>query len=113
MIVATPAHFATNVIASISALQPDDGHRTKLLGVELIVARSGHYNLSVVRAEDGTAVCSAERYGFAWAGLGKPERDLPYVVGFDESDCEWRNSEPLALRVPGHVLVESLYRDRA
>ncbi len=63
-----------HVVADLEGLGPAGSLRTRLLGTDLVVSRSG----PAVAVSDGAgrAVAARERYGFAWACLGEPAADI-------------------------------------
>lgn len=81
--------------------------KTLLLGVPVMISAEGRYNNLAVRADTGERVCSAERYGFIWACLGKPERDILYVPEFDEPDRHLVSGGSIAVRTSGLRAVEN------
>ena len=95
-----------HVVADCSAIAPDAPFSTRLMGVDLTIARSG-LGTTIVRTDNGQTVCSEKRYGFVWACLGKPERDPFYVKESDEADRHLLSGGSIAVNVSGLRLVEN------
>jgi phenylpropionate dioxygenase-like ring-hydroxylating dioxygenase large terminal subunit len=83
-----------HVVADLSALRP---------GTRLDALASGH----AVSREDGGAVHGKVRYGFLWACLGDPERD---IIDIPEASEDWRymtTSGPFGVHASAPRLVEN------
>ena len=75
-----------HVIADLTNLSAHEPFQTRLLGIDLSVHCRGRYNKEVVRNDTGALVNSIKRYGFLWACLGTPERDIVFVPEAEEAD---------------------------
>jgi phenylpropionate dioxygenase-like ring-hydroxylating dioxygenase large terminal subunit len=60
-----------------------------------------------VTYSDGTAVASREKYGYVWACLGTPNREIVDFVEASESDRHVATVGALGIRVSGLRLVEN------
>ncbi|MDX8469886.1 aromatic ring-hydroxylating dioxygenase subunit alpha [Mesorhizobium sp. VK23B] len=95
-----------HIVADQESLIQDTPFPTRLLGVDLIVRkRSGR--VEVVRADTGAALKSAERYGFIWACLNKPWRDIVYIPEANEADRHLVSGGSIAVKVSGLRAVEN------
>ncbi|MDX8522719.1 aromatic ring-hydroxylating dioxygenase subunit alpha [Mesorhizobium dulcispinae] len=95
-----------HIVADQESLIQDTPFPTHLLGVDLIVRkRSGR--VEVVRADTGAALKSAERYGFIWACLDKPWRDIVYIPEANEADRHLVSGGSIAVKVSGLRAVEN------
>jgi len=80
---------------------------TCLLGVHLSVDKPDGAQASVVRIDTRTHVRSAERYGFVWACLGEPERDIIDIPEAAEDDRHLVTGGSIAVKVSGLRAVEN------
>ena len=69
-----------HVVADEVDLRGGRTRATRLLGIELEVSATG------IRRMDGTVVSTARRYGFVWACLGEPVREIVDIAEAGESD---------------------------
>lgn len=95
-----------HVVADRQNLAKAASFQTRLLGVDLLVRRRGGAS-EVVRRDGGEAVRSAERYGFIWACLGTPEREIVTVPEAEETDRYLVTGGSLAVKVSGLRAVEN------
>ncbi|MFU0507574.1 aromatic ring-hydroxylating dioxygenase subunit alpha [Pseudaminobacter sp. NGMCC 1.201702] len=97
-----------HVIADLTNLSPGKAFNTRLLGVDLEVRYlHGDCDDEVVRSESGEHVRSARRYGFLWACLGEPERDIVFVPEAEEADRYLVTGGSIAVRTSGLRAVEN------
>jgi phenylpropionate dioxygenase-like ring-hydroxylating dioxygenase large terminal subunit len=96
-----------HVVADGSALPANVPFSTCLLGVDLSISARNDGAIQIVRADTGARVNSVQRYGFVWACLGKPERDILYIPGADEPDRHLVNGGSIAVKVSGLRAVEN------
>lgn len=96
-----------HVVADRSALTLNSVFTTRLMGHDLQVTLDGRYNLQVVALDTGKEVCSDSRYGFIWACLGRPERDIIYLPETNEADRHLLGGGSIAVRVSGLRAVEN------
>jgi phenylpropionate dioxygenase-like ring-hydroxylating dioxygenase large terminal subunit len=81
--------------------------KTRLLGVDLTIEQRDTSGAEIVRADTGAQVCSAERYGFVWACLGTPERDIVDIPESKEADRHLVSGGSIAVKVSGLRTVEN------
>lgn len=94
-----------HVIADLTNLAADEPFQTRLLGVDLTVhCRADN---EVVRNDTGAVVNSTRRYGFLWACLGKPEREMVFVPEAEEADRYLVTGGSIAVKVSGLRAVEN------
>ncbi|MDZ5450064.1 aromatic ring-hydroxylating dioxygenase subunit alpha [Labrys sp. ZIDIC5] len=96
-----------HVIADLANLIPGKPFQTRLLGMPLDIRRDDSTDWHVVRQGDGRAVVSTSRYGFLWACLGVPERDIPLVPEAGEEDRYLVTGGSIAVRASGLRAVEN------
>ena len=96
-----------HVVAERSALRSNSAFTTRLMGHDLQVTLDGRYNLRVIELDTGEEVCSDSRYGFIWACLGRPERDIIYLPETNEADRHLLSGGAIAVRVSGLRAVEN------
>ncbi len=73
------------VVAAIEDVSARTPLVTRLFGRRLAVERSAS-GAAVARSADGEALPTIERYGYVWASVGKPERDLFPLPEYAEPD---------------------------
>ncbi|TPK92527.1 aromatic ring-hydroxylating dioxygenase subunit alpha [Mesorhizobium sp. B2-4-17] len=95
-----------HIVADQESLSQDTPFPTRLLGVDLEVRRHRD-RTDVVRTDTGAALGSAERYGFIWACLDKPWRDIIYIPEADEADRHLVSGGSIAVKVSGLRAVEN------
>jgi phenylpropionate dioxygenase-like ring-hydroxylating dioxygenase large terminal subunit len=96
-----------HVVADLAALGSAAPFATRLLGVDLSISRAGSGALRVVRSGTGEEVPAAERYGFAWACLGKPARDIVHIPETEEADRYLVTGGSIGVKVSGLRAVEN------
>jgi phenylpropionate dioxygenase-like ring-hydroxylating dioxygenase large terminal subunit len=96
-----------HIVADCSMLSAGAPFMTRLLGVDLSITCKGRYNKEIVRRDTGEQVNSAERYGFVWACLGKPWRDIIYIPESNEADRHLVTGGSIAVKVSGLRAVEN------
>ncbi len=96
-----------HVVADSSTLSPTIPFHTRLLGVDLSINRDDRRQLKVMRGDGGRPVNAVERYGFVWACLGEPERDIVHIPEADEPDRHLVSGGSIAVRVSGLRAVEN------
>lgn len=94
-----------HVVADLANLSAASPFQTRLLGVDLTIR--GRRDAEIVRNDTGEVVNSASRYGFLWACLGTPERDIVFVPEAEESDRYLVTGGSIAVRVSGLRAVEN------
>jgi phenylpropionate dioxygenase-like ring-hydroxylating dioxygenase large terminal subunit len=75
-----------HVVADQAWLRQGASYRTRLLGVPLEVVRSPDNSLLVHRLDGGAKPAVTVKYGFVWACLGRPRRDVIHIAEADEPD---------------------------
>ena len=84
---------------------------TRLLGQPIVVCRDGAGNICANEVLDdgsrGGAVPVKERYGYAWATLGAPERYIIPIPETEESDRKWVKCGAVNVRASGLRIVEN------
>lgn len=95
-----------HVVADASALKADMPFATRLLGVDLIITLSDE-GPAIVRADTGGEVEGDQRYGFVWACLGEPERDILLIPESNEPDRYLVCGGSIAVKVSGLRAVEN------
>ena len=96
-----------HVIADQANLSSDKPFSTRLLGVDLSIHCRGRYKREVIRDDTGEEVKSINRYGFVWACMGKPWRDIVFVPEAEEGDRHLVTGGSIAVRVSGLRAVEN------
>ncbi|TPI63543.1 aromatic ring-hydroxylating dioxygenase subunit alpha [Mesorhizobium sp. B3-1-7] len=95
-----------HIVADQESLSADMPFPTRLLGVDLVV-RKRVDKAEVIRADNGAVVNSAERYGFIWACLDKPWREIVYIPEANEGDRHLVSGGSIAVKVSGLRAVEN------
>jgi phenylpropionate dioxygenase-like ring-hydroxylating dioxygenase large terminal subunit len=95
-----------HVVADRESLTPDAPFPTRLLGVDLVV-RAHPGRTEVVRRDTGAALKAAERYGFIWACLDTPSRDIISIPEAKEADRHLVSGGSIAVKVSGLRAVEN------
>ncbi|CDX14085.1 conserved hypothetical protein [Mesorhizobium plurifarium] len=95
-----------HIVADRESLSQDKPFPTRLLGVDLIV-RERAESFEVIRDDTGVALKSAERYGFIWACLGTPRRDIVFIPEANEADRHLVSGGSIAVKVSGLRAVEN------
>ncbi|UCI25608.1 aromatic ring-hydroxylating oxygenase subunit alpha [Mesorhizobium sp. B2-8-5] len=95
-----------HIVADQESLSADMLFPTRLLGVDLVVRKRVN-KAEVVRADNGAVVNSAERYGFIWACLDKPWREIVYIPEANEADRHLVSGGSIAVKVSGLRAVEN------
>lgn len=96
-----------HVVADLASVPPGARFATKLLGVPLILDRTPDGALAIHRRDDGATVVSRERYGFAWACLGEPRRDILEIPEALETDRHLVTGGSVGVAVSGLRTVEN------
>ncbi|BBE73234.1 aromatic ring-hydroxylating oxygenase subunit alpha [Oharaeibacter diazotrophicus] len=94
------------VVAIAADLSPATPRRTRLLGEDVVVTRGGD-GRPAVTCSDGTAARVAEHYGFVWASLGTPARDLFPIAETAEPDRRLITCGMVEVGASGLRLVEN------
>ena len=79
---------------------------TKLLGSGLVITKTGD-DAVTVRLTDGAPVTSKIRYGYVWATLGEPERDVLPIPEADEADRRYVACGAVTVKSSGLRIVEN------
>jgi phenylpropionate dioxygenase-like ring-hydroxylating dioxygenase large terminal subunit len=95
-----------HVVADRAALT-GPSYMTRLLGVDLAVRSIPGEAAEVVRADSGQRVLSAEKYGFVWACLGTPGRDIIEIPEAAEPDRHLVSGGSIGVKVSGLRAVEN------
>ncbi|MEX3006992.1 aromatic ring-hydroxylating dioxygenase subunit alpha [Hoeflea sp. TYP-13] len=96
-----------HVIADLAALKPATPFETRLLGVDLKVDGTPADALSVRRADTGADVAIKQQYGFLWACIGEPARDIIHIPEAFETDRYIVSGGSIAVNVSGLRAVEN------
>ncbi|MEO5757624.1 MAG: aromatic ring-hydroxylating dioxygenase subunit alpha [Mesorhizobium sp.] len=96
-----------HIVADRAALACDTPFLTRLLGVDLAVACKDPGGTTVTRLDTGAKLKSAERYGFIWACLDTPWRDIIYIPEANEADRHLVSGGSIAVKVSGLRAVEN------
>lgn len=95
-----------HIIADLTALLQGRTRTARLLGVDLAAKKSetGH---AVTRMDTKEPVMATERFGFLWACLGTPEREIVAIPEADEADRHVVSGGSIGVRVSGLRAVEN------
>ena len=85
---------------------PSGQTATRLLGFDLIVEKSGDGRVTVC-SENGDAVRSEIRYGYVWATLGEPARDVVPIPEAMEEDRRYVACGAVTVKASGLRIVEN------
>ncbi|WP_041163629.1 aromatic ring-hydroxylating dioxygenase subunit alpha [Mesorhizobium australicum] len=96
-----------HVVADQSNLLGLDDFDARLLGVDITIRRQVRGGFEVVRNDTGGLVHSAQRYGYIWACLGTPEREILFIPEAIEPDRHLVTAGSIAVRVSGLRAVEN------
>lgn len=96
-----------HVVADLANMSVSTPFHTRLLGVDLTIHRRHDGNADVIRSDNGAGVNSDSRYGFIWACLGKPEREIVLVPEAGEADRYLVTGGSIAVKVSGLRAVEN------
>jgi len=95
-----------HVVADLSSLNSGQPFETRLLGTDLLIEASADA-VQIERRDDGSAVHSSKKYGFLWACLGEPGRDILHVPEAHEADRYIVTGGSIAVSVSGLRAVEN------
>jgi phenylpropionate dioxygenase-like ring-hydroxylating dioxygenase large terminal subunit len=95
-----------HVVAERGMLAGRSRFATRLLGVDLSI-KPGVRGYEVTRTDPGEPIRSDMRYGFVWACLGTPERDIVAVPEAEEADRYLVTGGSIAVKVSGLRAVEN------
>ena len=95
-----------HVVADRGALTEPAPFLTGLLGVDLAV-RATADGAEVTRADNGRPVLAQQKYGFVWACLGTPERDILDIPEAAEPDRYLVSGGSIGVKVSGLRAVEN------
>ncbi|MDW6024900.1 aromatic ring-hydroxylating dioxygenase subunit alpha [Mesorhizobium sp. BAC0120] len=96
-----------HVVADEAMLNSQAALSTCLFGVHISVGKASGAPVKVMRTDTGAPVASAEKYGFVWACLGEPERDIIDIPEAWESDRHLVTGGSIAVKVSGLRAVEN------
>jgi phenylpropionate dioxygenase-like ring-hydroxylating dioxygenase large terminal subunit len=96
-----------HVVADRIALDQKSPVSTRLLGVALSVSGEPGGPASIVRTDTDAPVLSDERYGFVWACLGSPERQILDIPEAAEEDRYRLSGGSIRVQVSGLRAVEN------
>ncbi|HEY0269515.1 MAG TPA: aromatic ring-hydroxylating dioxygenase subunit alpha [Sphingomonas sp.] len=94
-----------HVVAEIEALRPGVALRTALLGVPLRVTLTG--DGAVAARADGAALRTATRYGFVWACLGTPAKDIVDIPEYAEAGRTITTGGSVGVHVSAPRVIEN------
>ncbi|WP_417673895.1 aromatic ring-hydroxylating dioxygenase subunit alpha [Roseibium sp.] len=89
-----------------AADMPLGDSKTKLLGSGLVITKATD-DAVAVSLTDGSAVTSKIRYGYVWATLGEPERDVVPIPEADEADRRYVACGAVTVKSSGLRIVEN------
>lgn len=95
-----------HIVADRAGLTDGRPFASRLLGVDLEVTRRGD-GAEVVRSVDGAPVLCRQLYGYVWACLGTPSRDIVHLPEADEPDRYMVTGGSIAVKVSGLRAVEN------
>lgn len=95
-----------HVVADLSTLRSECPHETCLLGTDLLIHGVAD-RVRIERKDDGSVVQAAEKYGFLWACLGDPARDILHIPEAFETDRFIVTGGSIAVSVSGLRAVEN------
>ena len=95
-----------HVVADATALPQSAPFSTRLLGIDLTVARSDLGPI-VMRRDTQERIASQLRYGFVWACIGTPARDIVDIPEAGEDDRYLVTGGSIAVKVSGLRAVEN------
>ena len=96
-----------HAIADVGALPAAEPFTTRLFGVPIAVERVSDGALRVTRTDTGQAIPFREQYGFLWACLGEPFRDVLHVPEAFEDDRYVVTGGSIVVHVSGLRAVEN------
>jgi phenylpropionate dioxygenase-like ring-hydroxylating dioxygenase large terminal subunit len=96
-----------HVVADLSSLRPAEPFATRLLGIELLIYGSVAGDLRIERRDTRAAVPFKRQYGFLWACIGEPARDIIDIPEAHEEDRFIVTGGSLAVNVSGLRAVEN------
>ena len=96
-----------HVVADEAMPDLETGFETRLLGVRLRVISTENAQVEVKEAASGELVRSRTRYGFVFACLGEPERDIVPVPEAEETDRYLVTGGSIAINASGLRAVEN------
>jgi phenylpropionate dioxygenase-like ring-hydroxylating dioxygenase large terminal subunit len=80
---------------------------SRLLGVDLVIARDAAGNIAATVAGDDTPLPTRQRYGYLWTTLGTPATDLLPIPEADETDRRVIVCGAIAVKTSGLRIVEN------
>lgn len=95
-----------HVVADRAAIRAEAPTRTRLLGIDLELDHAGG-TLRGTRLDEGRPVLLEERYGFVWACLGTPARDILAIPEAEEGDRHCVSGGSIGVNVSGLRVVEN------
>ena len=96
-----------HVVADLGSLAVGRRFATRLLGTALDVELQTNGQPRVTRGDDRTGVPARSQYGFLWACLGQPKRDILHIPEAYEADRFVVTGGSIAVRVSGLRTVEN------
>src|SRR5215207_1012510 len=96
-----------HVVADNSMLPANARFSTRLLGIDLAIGCNGAAGPQIVRTDTGASIDCTERYGFIWACIGEPERDIVDIPEASEADRYLVSGGSIAVKVSGLRAVEN------
>jgi len=79
----------------------------RLLGVDLVMTRDAGGRITVTRAGESEVLPTRERYGYLWATLGAPGRDVLPIPETEEQDRRVVVCGAVSVRTSGLRIVEN------
>jgi phenylpropionate dioxygenase-like ring-hydroxylating dioxygenase large terminal subunit len=96
-----------HVVADLDSISPGAVFRTRLLGVDVEIARNDDADAPRIRSSSGAAVRTTCRYGFVWACLGTPSRDIIAIPEADDDNRHIVTGGSIGVAVSGLRAVEN------
>ncbi|POF30848.1 aromatic ring-hydroxylating oxygenase subunit alpha [Roseibium marinum] len=93
-------------LGCVADMQPGDS-ATLLLGTDLVMTKSGSAAVTVRRKDGSGTVASKIRYGYLWATLGAPDRDVVPIPEADETDRRHVACGNVTVKASGLRIVEN------
>lgn len=79
---------------------------TRLLGSDLVLSKAADASVAVA-LRGGGSIASKLRYGYVWATLGEPERDVVPIPEADETDRRYVACGAVTVKASGPRIVEN------
>ena len=96
-----------HVVADQCVLDSESSFSTRLFGIGLLLGTSSSGEVQIVRTDNRASVPARCRYGYIWACLGRPAREIIEIPEADEDDRHLVNGGSIAVQVSGLRAVEN------